>query len=149
MTGPRCRSLSSTIPATEASLRRSRLARSDEPGDVARVPPHAANVLRRERVQEVEADEVEPRLGRDPSFVHRLHVVTEDRDLDPPEVLSEAGAPDDVCDIQDPSVLEYGQAVMGVDRFCDALDAGSEEVLRLHPDARRAALEDMRAGLAA
>src|SRR4029077_17717284 len=110
MTGPRCRSLSSTIPATQASLRRSRLARSDEPGDVARIPPHAADVLRRERVQEVEADEVEARLGRDPAFVHRLRVVAEERDLDPAEVLPEARAPDDIFHVHDAPVLEYGQA---------------------------------------
>src|SRR6266550_4904169 len=38
---------------------------------------------------------------------------------------------------------------MRSDRLCDALDAGCEEVLRLHPDARRAALEDVRTDFAA
>jgi hypothetical protein len=46
------------------------------PGDVlrnmARVSPQATDVLRGERVEEVEAEEVETRLGGNAAFVHRL-----------------------------------------------------------------------------
>src|SRR5206468_1431122 len=125
------------------------LKRSDVSGDVPGVPPHAAHVLRGERVKEVQADEVETRLGRDPALVRRLAVLAEDRHVDPAEVLPEARAPDDVRDVHDTSVLEDGQAVTDADSLRNALDARSEEIVRLNADPRRAAIEDVRADLAA
>src|SRR5262249_28938484 len=110
--------------------------RGDVLRDPLRVALDSADVLRRERVEEVEAEEVEAALVRGPAPLHRLAVFTEYRHLDPAEVQVEAGAPDHVCDIQHAAVLEGRKTVPYADRLRNALDACGLQILRLHPDAR-------------
>src|SRR5262249_39433396 len=110
--------------------------RGDVLRDPLRVALDSADVLRRERVEEVEAEEVEAALVRGPAPLHRLAVFTEYRHLDPAEVQVEAGAPDHVCDIQHAAVLEGRKTVPYADRLRSAGDAGGVQIPRLHPDAR-------------
>ena len=78
-----------------------------------RVAPHAADVLRGERVEEVEADEVEARLRRStPALVQRLQLSSKTGTSIQLKSWLKAGAPDDVRDVQDASVLEHRQAVL-------------------------------------
>ena len=65
------------------------------------------------------------------------------------EVLLEAGAPDDVGDLEDAPVLEQRLPAAHADDTGHPLDAGRGEVLRLHPDQRGGAEGELRPDLAA
>ena len=67
------------------------LGRGDLLDDVLRVPAHAGDYVRRKRVLEDQAHEVQAGLGADnPAIVDRQAVLAEDREFDPPIVLPEA-----------------------------------------------------------
>jgi hypothetical protein len=68
-------------------------------------------------------------------------------EVDPQEAGSEA--PDDIGHVDDPAVLGDGEPVAHVDDPADARDVGRDEILRLHPDERRCAGEEMASHLAA
>ena len=97
--------------------------------NVRRIPAHTSNVLRRERIQEVHADEVQARLGwHDAALLEGLSVVFEDGKIDPTEVRLETGAPDHIRHVQRTPVFEYGQPVADSDHLRHALDSGSGQV---------------------
>src|SRR6266542_2254116 len=123
--------------------------RGDVLGDVLGVPPDAVDHRRRHRVEEVQADEVQPRLaGDDPALVRRL-VPADGGQVDPREVVLEPGAPDDVGHLQDAPVLEHRQPVLDAGDPGDALDPGGVDVTWPDPDERRALGDDPRPDLPA
>ena len=103
--------------------------RRDVLGDVPGVPPDAADVLGRERVEEVEADEVEARLGRHAALVYRSPVDVEHGHVDPAEVLAKAGAPDHVRDVQHPPILQHGTPVLDACGLRHLLDVRVAEIV--------------------
>src|SRR5919198_5549554 len=118
------------------------LPRANEVSDVSRdplgIPPDAGQHVGRDRVLEDQTDEAETRLGLDhATVVPRLPVLVEDREVDPGEVLAEAGAPDDVRYVEDAVVLEQRQTVARADDAAASLDARVGEVFRLDADQRR------------
>src|SRR5205085_9769939 len=125
------------------------LPRRDLLGDVPCVSVDAADVLRGERVEEVQPDEIQAWLRRDAAVVLRRLVLAENRDVDPAEILPEAGAPDHVRYLQDVSVLEDGPTVSYPHSLRHPFDARCQEVVRLHPDPRRPVREDVGTDLAA
>jgi len=75
-------------------------------------------------------------------MVHRLVLaVTEDREVDPGEVGTGSGAPDDVGHLEDPLVGQQGPAVAHPHDPGEAPDPGGGEVLGLYPD-QRGGVED-------
>src|SRR6266542_1102221 len=101
------------------------------------------------RVLKDEPDEVEARQRPDDAaLVQRLAVRAESREVDPREMVVEAGAPDEVRHVEDATVVQHGHSVAHAGDPCDALDSGGCEVLRLHPDQRRRARGELRADLA-
>jgi len=105
--------------------------------DVLGIATDAGEDVRRDRVLEDQADEVEPRLGLDDAaLVPRLPVLVEDREVDPREVLPEARAPDDVRDVEHPVVVQERQAVSQPDDPSDPVRAGLRQLLRLGADER-------------
>jgi len=128
--------------AANAGLRSIR-PRGDVLGDVLGVPPDAVDHRRRHRVEEVQADEVQPRLaGDDPALVDRF-VLADGGQVDPREVVLEPGAPDDVLHLEGAPVLEHRQPVLDADDLGDAFDPGGVEVARLDPDERPAPGDDL------
>src|SRR5215207_7282642 len=106
--------------------------------NVRRVPAHAGETI------ELKAywNEDRRRRGRrrvDPAAVlPRPAVVADYRQVDPVEGLPEAGAPDDVGDVEHPSVIQH-RSPAGRHRghpSVDHLDADFGEVLRLDPEPR-------------
>ena len=88
------------------------------------VAPDARQHVRRNRVLEEQADEVEAGLlADDAALVPQLPVRVEDRQVDPAELPPEAGAPDDVRDVEHAAVLEERQAVASPHDAAAALDA--------------------------
>ena len=71
-----------------------------------------------------------------------LTIVPQDRQVDPSEVGSEPGAPDDVRHVQHPAVLEQRQTVLDPGDPGDTFDADGCEVLRPDPDQRIAVGEE-------
>src|SRR4029077_16911598 len=63
--------------------------------DSLRVPRDTMDHRGRERMQEVQADEVQPGLVTDPARMPRFAVVVEDRNIDPRQAVPETRAPDD------------------------------------------------------
>src|SRR5439155_10145846 len=91
--------------------------------DVGRIPSDARQHVRGGRVLERETDELQPGGARsDPALVDRLALLAEDREVDPREVLPEAGAPDDVRHVDDVAVLEDRCPLSDADRSWDAGD---------------------------
>src|SRR6266545_4881551 len=118
-------------------------------GDVRGVPPHARQYIGGNRVLKDEPDEVQARQRPDNApLVQRFAGLVESREVDPREVMVEAGAPDDVCHVEDATVLQQGQSVANAGDPRDALDSDGCEVLRLHPDQRRRARGELRTDLA-
>src|SRR5206468_11334264 len=78
------------------------------------------------------------RAGHHSALVLRLTALVEDRETDPREAGLEAGAPDDVRDLDHTSVLEQGTTTFHTAHACDARDAGALEVVGLLADERRA-----------
>jgi hypothetical protein len=81
--------------------------------------------------------------------VQRLSVVAEHREIDPPEIRPEPGAPDDVCHLEDAVVLQQGQTVPHAQDPGHALHAGGLEVFCSRPDQRGALGNQLRAQLPA
>ena len=78
----------------------------DPPCDAIGVTSDSVDLFRRNRVKELETDEVEARLRiDDPSFVDRL-LWSQHREVDPGEPWVESGAPDHVCDLHNPAARE-------------------------------------------
>jgi hypothetical protein len=105
--------------------------------NVRRVPAQAGEHHRAEGVLERETAEEEAGRRVDPAAVlPRPAVVADYRQVDPVEGLPEAGAPDDVGDVEHPSVIQHRSRV-GRHRghpSVDHLDADFGEVLRLDPE---------------
>src|SRR6266540_6013776 len=109
-------------------LARGRPAPAGEPGDVLGdvlgVPPHARQHIGGNRVLKDEPDEVEARQRPDDAaLVQRLAVRAESREVDPREMVVEAGAPDEVRHVEDATVLQHGQSVADAGDSRDALDS--------------------------
>ena len=84
---------------------------------------------RGDRGEEEQPHEVQAgRVGDHAPVVVRLVTGVEHRQVDPAEVVAEPGAPDDVGHLQDPPVLQQGQAVAGPDRPRHPLDPGGGQV---------------------
>src|SRR5262245_10616645 len=84
----------------------------DDGRDPRGIPADTVNHRRRERVLEVLADEVQPRLALDqPAGVTGLAVLFEDRQIDPRQAVVVAGAPDDVADLERATVRENRSSV--------------------------------------
>jgi hypothetical protein len=80
---------------------------SDVLRDVAGVPADPREHVGRGRELEHEAGEVEPRRRRgDAALVHGLTRLVQDRQVEPREVVHEAGAPDDVRHVELAAVVE-------------------------------------------
>jgi hypothetical protein len=74
-----------------------RYAGSDRVRDVLGIASDTVDLAGRRSIEELQADEVQPRLlGDDPPLVEWLGVTVKDREIDPREVWTETGAPDDV-----------------------------------------------------
>lgn len=93
---------------------------------------------RRHGVEEEEADEIQAWLAFDdtPTVVRLSLVFLEDGEIDPREVGTETGTPDDVADVESALVLKHREAVSNTNDAGDALDPGSGEILGLDPDQR-------------
>src|SRR5829696_4379093 len=89
-------------------------------------------------------------VGHDPAVVHRLvPVLTEDGEVDPGEVGTGPGAPDDVGHLQDPLVGQQGVAIAHPDDPGEALDPRGGEILGLDPNQRGAVGDEPGAQFAA
>lgn len=86
--------------------------------------------------------------GNDPAFVCGFLAVTQDREVDPGEPRAESRAPDDTLDIQDLAVLQHREAVPHTGDPRHTLNAGSDQVLRLHTHERISHAEELGPGLA-
>ena len=88
-----------------------RTPRGDGTGNSCGVTSHAVNHRGRERIEEVQPDEVQPGLARhDTALVLRLAVWAEHRKIDPREAWMEAGAPDHVRDVEDAAIRQQRAA---------------------------------------
>ena len=119
--------------------RRSPLIGRNRRRDSRRVAPHAVNHPRRERIQKVQAHEVEARRALDDARAMLwLTVGPEHRQVNPGETAVKSGAPDDVGHLQHTPVLEHGATVPYARHAPDPLHPRSAEVGGLLTDERRA-----------
>ena len=135
------------------SRRQRRRASRGPAGQVAHDPLgvalHPGDRVRRHRIQEVQAHEIEPgRLRDDPGFVGGFLAVAEDGQVDPGEPGAVSGAPDDVGRFEHAAVLEDRQPVLDARDPPHPLHPGREQVLRLDPNQRRGGLQQPRPELA-
>ena len=77
----------------------------------------------------MQADEVQARLRRADAFLMYWPMLAVDGQVDPIERGQVAGAPDNVCHLEDPSVVEEWQTIADANRAADPLDACGCEVL--------------------
>jgi hypothetical protein len=87
--------------------------------DIVCVPADSTDQHGRERVQERQANEVQTRRRRhNATRLFRPPVRASNRNMDPTEVFTESGAPDDVGNVQDLAVGEQWLAVPHADCAC-------------------------------
>src|SRR5215471_17685407 len=93
-------------------------------------------------MKEVQADEVQARfVGRYAALMAGFAVRFEDRQFDPGQAVAKAGAPDDVRDVENASVLQRRESVHDATDPRHALNACSREIFRLDADEWRALRE--------
>src|SRR5215471_15846405 len=93
-------------------------------------------------MKEVQADEVQARfVGRYAALMAGFAVRFEDRQFDPGQAVAKAGAPDDVRDVENASVLQRRESVHDATDPRHALNASSREIFRLDADEWRALRE--------
>jgi hypothetical protein len=82
----------------------------DRSSYVRGVAADALDLARRQRVLEMQADEVQAWLSRDHATLVLRAVLAEYREIDPVEAGRVAGTPDDVAYVGRSTVLQEGQA---------------------------------------
>lgn len=101
-------------------------------GEVGCITSHTVNLLRRDRVEKLQAQEIEPGLGLHDATVMSRLLWAEYGEIDPRKARMESCAPDDVGDIEDAAVFELGLSVLGSGEPGDAFHACFCQVFRLH-----------------
>src|SRR5215470_17460310 len=120
--------------------------RGDHTSNARRVPPDAVDHARRERVEEGQTHEEQPRFFiHDPGVVPRLAVGAEHGQIDPGETRIESRAPDHVRNVEDTAVFEDWQPILHVDDARDPNHASVGQILRPGSNEWRRPVQHLRA----